>query len=144
MDNSTLQVVRALHEADLQHCFAIRRKVFVEEQAVDPGEEYDVYEPTSHHYLAWLQGRPVGTCRCRITPENKLKLERIAVLPEARKRGVGAALVRRMVQDAPQGLPMYMHAQTHALPFYEGLGFVAVGERFEEASIEHLVMVYRG
>jgi predicted GNAT family N-acyltransferase len=33
-----------------------------------------------------------------------------------------------------------LNAQTHALPFYERHGFVAVGEPFDEAGIPHLAM----
>ena len=35
---------------------------------------------------------------------------------------------------------MRLHAQTHALGFYEKHGFVAEGEEFMEAGIPHFVM----
>lgn len=140
--NSSIRIIRALSPEAMQRVVAIRREVFVVEQHVDPSEEYDAYESTCHHYLAYLNDRPVGAARHRLVAGTKLKLERIAVLKDARGHGVGAALVRHMLADAPKGLTIYMHAQTHALPFYERLGFVAEGERFYEAGIEHVAMVY--
>lgn len=138
-----LDLIRATDPNDLEQCFALRREVFVVEQQVDEAEEYDEFETRSHHYLARRNGQPVGTARWRVTPEGKVKLERIAVRHESRKQGIGAALVRAMLADIPPGYTIYMHAQTHALPFYQLLGFVGEGELFWEAGIEHQRMVYQ-
>jgi predicted GNAT family N-acyltransferase len=139
-----IAIVRALPGPALETCFAIRKTVFVVEQRVDEAEEYDEYEASSIHYLATIDGEPAGTCRWRTGNPGHVKLERIAVLDHARLKGVGAALVQAMLTDIPHGNTIYMHAQTHALPFYEKLGFVGQGELFWEAGIEHQKMVFSG
>jgi predicted GNAT family N-acyltransferase len=138
-----IHVINASSMPDREACNRIRYTVFVDEQLVPADEEYDEYEPICQHYLVLVDAEPAGTLRWRITPQGKAKLERIAVLPNYRGLGVGAAAVLAALRDIPAGTPMYMHAQTHALPFYQKLGFVGQGERFMEAGIEHLVMVYQ-
>ncbi|MFL1441828.1 GNAT family N-acetyltransferase, partial [Nocardiopsis protaetiae] len=70
-------------------------------------------------------------------------LGRMAVLPEQRGTGLGAALVRAAEDAARErGLAaMELHAQTHALGFYERLGYTAHGEEFLDAGIPHRHMV---
>lgn len=69
-------------------------------------------------------------------------LGRLAVTREARGLGIGAALVRA-IEDAArdQGLSAVdLHAQTHALGFYECLGYRAYGPEFPDAGIPHRSM----
>jgi len=66
-------------------------------------------------------------------------LGRLAVAEEARGLGVGVALVRA-IEDAARarGLAAVdLHAQTHALGFYERLGYEAYGPEYLEAEIPH-------
>lgn len=69
-------------------------------------------------------------------------LGRLAVLRSARGLGAGAALVRAVEEAARErGLTAVdLHAQTHALGFYERLGYVAYGTEFPDAGIPHLAM----
>lgn len=138
-----IRVVKAQPGPEREACNRIRYTVFVDEQHVPADEEYDEHEPISEHYLVLVDGAPAGTLRWRITREGKAKLERIAVEKHFRGLGVGAAVVQAAMADIPAGTTVYMHAQTHALPFYEKLGFVGQGERFWEAGLEHLAMVYQ-
>ena len=124
--------------------FAIRQRVFVQEQEVDPAEEYDEFETSSKHYLAWDDNRPVGTARWRKT-EHGVKLERFAVLKEYRSKGAGSALLKRVVADVRKDFDskVYLHAQWHIIPFYEKHGFETEGPEFEEANIRHKKMFYK-
>ncbi|GAB3996567.1 GNAT family N-acetyltransferase [Spirosoma daeguense] len=133
---------------DLEQAFAIRRKVFVEEQRVSAREEYDEFEETSRHFLARANGEPCGTARWRRTSEG-VKLERFAVLSGCRGKGVGKALVQAVLDDVFSQQPepierIYLHAQVTAMPLYAGFGFVPVGSMFEEANIQHFKMVLPG
>lgn len=134
--------------ADLETAFTIRRKVFVEEQHVSAEEEYDEFETSSTHFLAFSEGIPCGTARWRRT-SNGVKLERFAVLATFRGKGVGKALVKAVLDDVfgqqPEPIErIYLHAQVTAMPLYVGFGFVAVGPMFEEAGIQHYKMVLPG
>ena len=121
---------------------AIRRTVFVEEQKVPAALEVDAYEDEACFFLVRVGGRALGTGRFRVKG-TQLKFERIATLKEARGRGIGAALMRRMEAEAEARFPKlepYMHAQADAVPFYEKIGWRRVGAAFFEAGIEHVAM----
>ena len=114
---------------------AVRRTVFIEEQGVPEAEELDSEDATARHFLAEdAHGKPIGTARLLASGQ----IGRMAVLPEWRRRDIGARLLGRAVEAArEQGLDVFLHAQVHALGFYERNGFKAEGEVFLEADIEH-------
>ena len=80
------------NEEELNTCFSIRRKVFIEEQNIPEAIEMDDISVNSKSICAILDGDYVGTARYRETPFG-IKLERFAVLKEHRFCGVGKALV---------------------------------------------------
>jgi len=142
-----LQVEKITDQEDLNFAFEIRRKVFVTEQNVDPIQEYDEFEKTSFHFLAKLDNVPVGTARWRFTA-NGIKLERFAVLQEARANGVGQSLVEAVLNDinqhsGSQSQLIYLHSQLSAVSLYLKFGFQKVGEIFEECNILHFKMVLK-
>ncbi|MFM2156956.1 MAG: hypothetical protein RL516_1705, partial [Bacteroidota bacterium] len=115
--------------------FAIRQKVFVEEQKVDGDEEYDEYESIATHYLVFVDDKPAATSRWRHTDKG-IKLERFSVLPEFRNKGIGAALVNQVLSDVvPFEKLIYLHAQVAAMNVYARNGFEPIGELFYEANI---------
>lgn len=120
--------------------FEIRRKVFVIEQEVDAAEEYDDDDEKCTHFIAYFDGIPAGTARWRFKEKGKIKLERFAVEKDFRGKGIGAALVKAVLEDIPLADTVMMHAQLHAIPFYEKQGFVIYGPEFEEAGIRHFAM----
>lgn len=143
----TLRIAEDL--ADREACFAVRKEVFVGEQGVPEDLEYDAYDTVAVHVLAVREdGVPLGTGRLLFGERAAEKvggdlsvgsLGRLAVTKEARGLGVGVALVRA-IEDAARarGLAvMDLHAQTHALGFYERLGYTAYGPEYEEAGIPH-------
>jgi predicted GNAT family N-acyltransferase len=128
--------------------FTIRRAVFCDEQGVDALEEFDDADrdPATRHYLAMLRGEPVGAARLRMLDAHTAKIERVAVLRPLRKRGLGAAMMRRAIADARAAGAdsIVIHAQKHAEKFYRGIGFATRGSGFVEAGITHVRMVYAG
>ena len=132
-----------LNDPRVQEAFTIRKKVFVEEQHCPPELEYE-HDDVSQHFLAVCNDMPCGAARWRKT-ENGIKLERFAVLPAFRGRGVGARLVSEVLQDIKeQKGKIYLNSQLSAVNFYVPFGFVPAGEQFEEAGIIHQQMVYGG
>jgi ElaA protein len=137
----SIRVARASTD-ELHVVRAIRRTVFVEEQAVPVEVEEDGRDDAAEHFLARLGTLPVATARARHTPKG-WKVERVAVLRPQRQLGVGRVLVCRVLEHAPPGSIVYVHAQESALGFWERLGFVAEGPRFEEGGIGHRRMLFR-
>ena len=125
----------------------IRRTVFVVEQQVPEEEEWDGLDLSCTHFLAWLPTTakstepppPVGTAR--LLPDGHIG--RVAVLANARGKGVGVALMKAAIDAARQQKHerVVLSSQLHALAFYEQLGFVAYGDVFMDAGIPHREMV---
>lgn len=123
---------------------AIRKTVFVEEQKVP--EELEVEnEEASNHFLALYGDTPAGTGRYRLLKERGLaKFERVCTLKEFRGKGIARALIQTMQKECREKYPDYlpiMHAQTSAMAMYEILGWVAVGEPFQEGALDHRLMI---
>jgi predicted GNAT family N-acyltransferase len=148
----TYRVRLAEDPADREACFAVRKDVFVAEQGVPEDIEYDAHDAGAVHVLAVGEdGVPLGTGRLLYGAAAAGKtggdpsvgsLGRLAVTRAARGLGVGAALVRA-IEDAARarGLTAVdLHAQTHALGFYERLGYEAYGPEFPDAGIPHRAM----
>ncbi|MFE9630382.1 GNAT family N-acetyltransferase [Streptomyces sp. NPDC006463] len=132
-------------------CFEVRTEVFVVEQSVPESIEYDAYDADAVHVLAvGPDGVPLGTGRLLHGPGVLAKtgdltvgsLGRLAVRKSARGLRVGVALVRAIEAEAVRlGLAAVdLGAQTHALGFYERLGYEAYGPEFKDAGIPHRSM----
>jgi predicted GNAT family N-acyltransferase len=136
----TLEVVHWPH--DRARIERVRRAVFIEEQRIPEADEWDDSDPLCWHVLALAANRDVvGTGR--LDPDGKIG--RVAVLPQYRGTGIGAAIVSRLVDlAAAQGLTqVHLNAQVSALRFYERLGFRAEGPEFDEVGIPHRRMRQR-
>lgn len=127
---------------DLALCHALRRAVFIEEQGVSEAEEMDELDGLAIHFLGWIEGRPVATARIFVEGETG-KIGRVCVLAEARGTGAGLALMRATIAALRErgAKTAKLSSQTHAMPFYEKLGFVAYGSEYPDAGIPHRDMV---
>ena len=135
----TVKIRRADWNARQQDLLAIRFQVFVDEQGVPAELEQDEHDRTAIHLLATAEdGLPIATAR--MLPDGHIG--RMAVLPRWRHRGVGSTLLRELIRiAATQGHDsVFLHAQCAAERFYARLGFVAEGEVFEDAGIDHRCM----
>lgn len=124
---------------DIATCRALRRIVFIEEQGVSEADEVDGLDDQAIHLLALVDGRPLGCARLLVQGETG-KVGRVCVLAEARGTGLGAALMRAAVEEfrkLPGVTRVKLGAQTHALGFYERLGFTAFGPEYLDAGIPH-------
>ncbi len=124
---------------DLAACHAIRRVVFIDEQAVPEELEMDDLDGEAIHLLATVDGRPAGTARLLLRDEVG-KIGRVAVLADRRGTGLGAALIRAALDElraVPGVTTAKLGAQVHALGFYERLGFTAFGPVYDDAGIPH-------
>jgi len=137
--DSDFSIEIADFELDQPALRAVREPVFVVEQGVPPEIEADALDPQCRHVLARdNEGRAIGTGR--LTPQRTIG--RLAVLPEWRGQGVGAALLQALV-DLARGLGhpvVELHAQVDAIGFYENFAFECVGPEYLEAGIRHRTM----
>lgn len=129
-------------EALRTRAMAVRMAVFVHEQGVPLELELDEFDAVSVHALATdVSGTTLGTGR--LLPDGHIG--RLCVTEQARGLGVGRAILQAlMARGRREGHEVFiLHAQVHALGFYERLGYVAEGDIFDEAGIDHQKMVWR-
>ena len=140
MSAPTVQLART--DADRQTCFTIREAVFIAEQNVPADLELDEYDAAATHFLLRdADGAPLGTARL-LDKAGVAKIGRVALLKDARGRGLGRLLMQAVLDEARrQGFrEAVLDSQTYAIPFYERLGFVAEGDEFDDAGIPHYRM----
>ncbi len=117
---------------------SIRYEVFVVEQHVPEVLEWDDADLACVHALAEAAREPIGCAR--LLPDGHIG--RVAVTRDWRRRGVGSALMRvlmNVARDRGDGA-VIVNAQVAAMSFYAGEGFEATGGIFDEAGIPHRVM----
>jgi predicted GNAT family N-acyltransferase len=118
---------------------AVREAVFVREQGVPLEMEWDKFDEPSRHVVARdPSGTAIGTGRLLQDGH----IGRMAVLPAWRNKGVGRALLERLLETAVAAgqRDLLLHAQTSATGFYRKFGFVEEGDEFMEAGIPHWLM----
>jgi predicted GNAT family N-acyltransferase len=122
----------------MEQAWALRRRVFIEEQHVPEEIELDADDASALHALAVEGGRPVG-CGRMLARGDYVKIGRMAVLAERRGAGIGRCVLQFLVEQARQRgfRRAVLDAQVHAEGFYLKQGFTPVGEVFEEAGIMH-------
>ncbi|HEY9350443.1 MAG TPA: GNAT family N-acetyltransferase [Acidothermales bacterium] len=137
-----VDVRRVTTREDLAAAYEIREDVFVAGQGVPLELERDVLDRVAVHVLARRDGQPVATGRLVARDDGVGVLGRIAVIASERGTGLGVAVMRALEDNARElGLDrIELHAQTHALAFYQRLGYSPVGEEYVEAGIPHLSM----
>ena len=135
-------MIRIERTSDIATCQELRRVVFILEQGVSEADEVDGLDGAALHVLARDGERPVGTARMLV--KGKVgKIGRVCVLAEARGTGLGAALIRACLEElrlVPGVTEALLGAQTHALGFYEKLGFAVEGAEYIDAGIPHYDM----
>ncbi len=117
----------------------IRFQVFVREQRVPAEIELDDMDAPSLHAVAFENEKAIGTGR--LLPDGHIG--RMAILKEWRRRGIGAAILKALIDAAERrgDREIALSAQLHAVEFYRTHGFEPVGDVYEEAGIPHQAMV---
>ena len=132
-------------QSDKTKAFEIRNLVFCEEQKVSKEIEFDGLDEFCNHYIAKINELSIGTARIREEKKGTFKIERMAVLKEHRKKGVGKAIIKTILKhylNLNNVNNLILNSQIEAKDFYKKFGFVEVDEEFIEANILHIKMKY--
>ena len=131
-------------ETEKEHAdaFAVRKKVFVEEQGVPLHLECDAFDATATHFIMYEDNEPAGAARLRNIEDHTAKIERVCILQSQRGKKLGALIMKEMENYAVSiGLQkLKLHAQSYAVPFYEKLGYTVTSPEFMDAGIPHRAM----
>ena len=129
---------------DFAAIVAIRRAVFTDEQHLTDVVDRDPYDhgPNAVQVLASVAGEPAGVGRLHVW-RGEGQIAWVAVLPPFRGRGIGWEIMDALLSAAGRlgATRVTLSAQTHALGFYQLLGFRPVGTTFSMSNIEHITMV---
>ena len=125
----------------------VRRAVFMEEQGFR--NEFDAVDerPDTIHVTAYQDGVLVGCAR--VFPDDGTDTNghsptgwifgRLAVLPEARKGGLGSLILAESERLAREqgATEMHLHAQCRVQPFYQRAGYEPYGPIELDEHVEH-------
>lgn len=115
--------------------------MFIEEQGINPADEWDPDDASAIHFIAERDGQPVGCARVL----HASKIGRMAVLATVRRRNVGSKLLRAAIAlIQSQGHTPTLGAQLSAMGFYANHGFLPTGAVFDDAGIPHRTMTLTG
>jgi predicted GNAT family N-acyltransferase len=137
-----IEVRPASGPAEVDAALQLRYRVFCEEQGVTVAADQDGRDPEALHIVAWdADGRLAGACRV-VFDGAVARLGRMAVEPELRGRGIGAAMLAEAERESRRAGAerIRLHAQTAARSLYERAGFEVRGEEFLEEGIPHVTM----
>jgi YbgC/YbaW family acyl-CoA thioester hydrolase len=121
----------------------VRSAVFIDEQGIAREDEWDAADADAVHAVVYNHlGQPLATGRLLPAEDGVAKLGRMAVHRVMRGTGLGRQVLQALVQAArargDRGLRL--SAQRSAEGFYRRLGWVPVGEPYDEVGIPHLAM----
>jgi putative N-acetyltransferase (TIGR04045 family) len=131
---------------ELMAHYAVRHRVFVDEQGIFVGSDRDRNDddPLTVHVVGSVDTVIGGTVRLFPLAEDggRWQGDRLAVLPEFRARGLGAPLVRYAVRTAGElgGRLMVAHIQLPNVRFFERLGWRREGDVETYAGLPHQLM----
>ncbi|KAB7705018.1 GNAT family N-acetyltransferase [Bacillus aerolatus] len=136
-----MKVITVKNEQGRNDAYDIRKKVFVEEQRVPLELEIDEHEDAAVHFVLYDGEKPCGAGRFLIK-DGFGKAQRICVLPEYRGKGAGRLIMDALETHAQEhnAAALKLDAQTHAIPFYERLGYEVISDEFMDAGIPHKTM----
>jgi predicted GNAT family N-acyltransferase len=122
----------------------LRERVFAGEQGVSVAADRDGRDHEAIHLVALDGGQVVGTCRL-LFRGRVARLGRLAVEPDHRGRGIGAAVLAEAdhVARGRRADTIALHAQTYARGLYLDAGYTEQGPPFVEEGIEHVAMEKR-
>jgi ElaA protein len=139
----TARAFDALRPTELYEILALRQRVFCVEQKC-AYLDCDGHDALATH----LMGRSAGEliAYARLLPAgvvyDESSIGRVVSAPSARGAGHGRELIREAVRRTWEsfGGPIYIGAQKYLEKFYGEVGFVTVGEPYDEDGIQHIHM----
>jgi predicted GNAT family N-acyltransferase len=123
----------------------VRREVYQIEQEIEPNKIFDDQDEMAEQILAYLDNQPVGTARIRYLEHQVASIEKLAVLSNARRQGIGKEIIKKALELATQKNveEVKIRAQEYVKGLYEQLGFEQEGESFKVEGNPHALINMR-
>ncbi|HYY43493.1 MAG TPA: GNAT family N-acetyltransferase, partial [Pyrinomonadaceae bacterium] len=101
---------------------------------------YNAHFSPDRHHIILLDGQPVGRMWVELRAD-EIRAVDIALLPSVRGSGIGTQMLHELIAESIQtGLPLRFSVEKNnlrALPLYERLGFVVIGDIGTHFLMEH-------
>jgi ElaA protein len=140
--------IKPFQELTLNELYAIlrlRQEVFVVEQNC-PYLDADGKDKHSHHLMGFIENDLAAYARLVFPgisyPE--VSIGRVVTSSKYRGGGYGKQLMRRAIEETTGfygKIPIRIGAQKYLKNFYEGFGFMDIGEPYIEDGIPHMIML---
>jgi ElaA protein len=136
-----------LSKDELYALAKLRQQVFIVEQN-SIYCDLDDYDQEAIHFLERdPQNCLIAYARYRkVSQLDEVKIERVVLAVQARGLGLGKSLIVSMLKDIQGEYPfakITLSSQVDASEFYRRLGFVEVGEVYDDGGVMHVGMVYQ-
>ena len=137
MDLHNAHIIHAEEDADFDQIFTIREAVFQDEMGVPEEAQIDGFDHVAHHYIMVCDTKAVGVSRWRVTLGGNIRLERLAILSDYRRQGLGRAMMEKMLADIPKNRRTHIECPSSQVAYYQTFGFVKEDEEFDFQGIPH-------
>ncbi len=140
-----ISVKRVETDIELSLCAYLRKQVFGDEENAPEGlyiiDEYDKMDDTKN-YLLEVENTPVATVRFIKIDDTTIKLQRLVVPKEYRKKGYAKKILDYLEKDAYKlgYKKIIMDSAQKAVGFYEKSNYKVVSEVFYEDNRPHVKM----
>lgn len=133
-----MEIIRATEEWQRAGAYSVRIQGMNRQHNISLREEFDEHDADGSFHIVLLDdGYPVGTCRFYEIDEGKVSLGRVVILPEYRKRGLGALVVSEAEQWAKElGYHIIeIDSRTEVTAFYQKLGYAFISDEVVKNSV---------
>jgi predicted GNAT family N-acyltransferase len=127
---------------EYDEALALRSEVLRAPLGLELGREELDEENDSLHLISWRDNAIAACLVLKPQSQKQLKMRQLAVREDCRRQGVGRALVSYAESFAKDHgyEEIVLHARETALGFYEKMGYLTEGDRFNEVTLPHFRM----
>lgn len=125
-----MEVIRATEEWQRAGAYSVRIQGMNRQHKISLREEFDEHDADGNWHIVLLDdGYPVATCRFYEIEKTTVSLGRVVVLPEYRKKGLGARVIKEAENWAKDlgYLVVEIDSRIEVTQFYEKQGYVQNG-----------------
>ena len=139
-----MKLIRAIENWQRAAAYNVRIEAMVKGFGIRVDQEIDAHDSENTKYVVAFDGRyPVGTCRINWVDEKIGKIERVCILEDYRKKGIGKQVIleaEKWIKE--QGAnKILISSRIEAIGFYEKLGYKADWSTREENGVFECVNV---
>ena len=119
----------------------VRKNVFADELGISESKLFDEYDETCDHFILFDGKNAVGSVRFMLY-EKTIKLERMAILQEFRRKNYGKNVILQLREfyNSLGYAQIFLDSIYSVRGFYKKCGFLEQGEIFRRVGIDHIRM----